>query len=274
MGDIYRVDSFNLYQILKDEIDEKGSNWTSKEITDYIYIRLCQIFNYDERWSCTLDDDFRNEIYDKEIDIFNVDTKKVVCSSFSKMFEMLVNVLLMGRDDFDMALTEGDINTGHMNTICYYSDGSSKGYDPILSYNDFLNAKKGLPIEGITYSETLSMWKRELRYEEAMYKIGYKNTYEDFLRRLKDITDRELEANDLVYFLLSITDIEGLGMAEVNKLLNIECKEMYGRGLKSFGVQLKSEEDNKRIRFHYMIDGISRYEEEETEKGVVFTNFK
>lgn len=274
MGDIYSVEAFNLYEIISKEIEQKGSNWTSKEVSDYIYIRLCQIFNYDERWYYTEDVDFKNELYDKEIDIFNVTTRKVVCSSFSKMFEELNNLILWGRPDFDMALIQGDPNTGHMGTTVYYTDGTSKTYDPVLSHNDFLNAKKGMPIEGIFYSQTLSMWERELTYEEAMYKIGYRNKYLSFLNKLKSVASDEVAGFGVLSFLLSVTEIEGLGMVEVNKLLNVECNEMYGKGLKEFGVHLRSKEIDGRIIFNFLIDGESKYTEEETDKGVVFTIFK
>ena len=41
MVDRYRIESYNLYDILRQELNTFGTNWTAKEKADYIYIRMC-----------------------------------------------------------------------------------------------------------------------------------------------------------------------------------------------------------------------------------------
>ena len=48
MVDRYRIESYNLYDILRQELNTFGTNWTAKEKADYIYIRMCQKFNFDD----------------------------------------------------------------------------------------------------------------------------------------------------------------------------------------------------------------------------------
>ena len=112
MVDKYRIESYNLYDILRQELNTFGTNWTAKEKADYIYIRMCQKFNFDERWRYSNNKLLHDAIFDRELDITNIDLSKTVCNGFSRAFCDMLNILLVDCNDFDMALTHGKL--GHV----------------------------------------------------------------------------------------------------------------------------------------------------------------
>ena len=273
MEDIYDVRRYNLRGLLKEEIDELRSFWPTKEITDYIYVRFCQLFNYDERWFYAKSEDFRNIIFEKEIDISNVDTSKLICSSFSKALVSALNSLLEGWDNFDKAEVVSDPRILHMSVKVFYKDGTFKIYDPILDWNDFLNAKIGLPIEGISYSDEVSELDRKNRTRCSMESIGYTADYLAVLDELKLSEDSKMLAEDLLDYLIASTDFKGLGMYEINELLNLKCETISGKSLRANGIEYTSVDFWNLISFCFYVNGKCRYREEEL-AGVEFTKIR
>ena len=79
-----------------------------------------------------------SDIFDRELDITNIDLSKTVCNGFSRAFCDMLNILLADCDDFDMALTHGKL--GHVYTYVYFKDFHCV-YDSILPISDFMNVK-------------------------------------------------------------------------------------------------------------------------------------
>ena len=275
MDKLYTRDKYNLYELIKTELDTKAINWTAKEKIDYIYIRMCQIFNYDERWNYSTDSKLKDDIYDYNINIFNVDITKLVCSTFSKAFSDLVNIFLMDSKNFDMALTEGNINDGHMYTMILYRDGSSSIYDPINTYNDFLNAKVGNKLQGIKMYKNLEDWENDLIQESIYRKIDY---IIDFSNKIKTIGSNgifsDLYGKSLLDKMINTIDISDLGIHEVNNLFNLYSNLLFQRNLRRMGVFLRYDSSENGSRFFYNADGEDKYLEEEIAGQVVFTKIK
>ena len=264
MKDAYYIEEYNLYNILNKELIEKGINWTTKEKIDYIYIRLCQIFNYDERWSYTSSEELRQTIFSKKTDIFKVDTSKVVCSTFSEMFKDFLLYLLSDDENFDFAQANYVKDTNHVYVTATLKDGTYVEYDPILNGNDFLNATKGLPIHGINIDNGLPIWENELEQEKIYHNIGYKTDYLKYLNLLKEeVKQKDIKAKELFNYLVKTTNTNNIGMYELNNLFNYISKYIYNKNLNELGIFLNSEELNNIIRFYYLEGFKSKYKVEE-----------
>ena len=264
--DRYYIDEYNLLEILDDEINKYGSNWTSKEKADYIYIRMCQLFNYDERWRYTKNIELRNKIFDKYLDITKVDTKKLVCSSFTNAFADVVNTLLVGNKDFDCVLTYGE--ESHMYSGAFLS-GTICTYDPIFFTDDFLNSKKNLPIKGIKINN-MDDWKEEIVQAKSFRKIGYSN---NGLKKLKNIRENALNnsSNNEEFFdyLIKNLDFSDLGIYESNNLLNMQAKIQYNKNFNNLGINFDHfETSDNEIIYTYSYNNKDRYEMHE-DKGKV-----
>ena len=275
MKDTYYKEEYNLYNLLDKELKEKGKNWATKEKMDYIYIRLCQIFNYDERWSYTSSEELRQIIFSKKTDIFKVDTSKVVCSTFSEIFKDLLLYLLSDDEYFDFAQANYIKETNHVYVTATLKDGTYVEYDPILKCNDFLNAAKGLPIQGININNGLATWQNELKQEEIYQNIGYKSDYLEYLKLLKkEVFQKKINGKDLFEYLIETTNTNNLGMYEVNNLLNYISKCIYNKNLNEFGIFLNSEDIDNIIRFYYLDGFVSKYKEEEKNGKVTIEKIK
>ena len=80
----------NLYEILRTELDEKTYNWKILDKLNYVYLRSLQILSHDSRWDYTNNQLLRNELFDKEVNIFNLDDTRVICSSWARLYTELV----------------------------------------------------------------------------------------------------------------------------------------------------------------------------------------
>ena len=77
----------NLKQIILNELKDK--DWDMFTIARYIYIRLGELFIFDPLYHYG-SSNLRDKILAKQIDIENVDTKKVVCKSWAYMYSALL----------------------------------------------------------------------------------------------------------------------------------------------------------------------------------------
>ena len=275
MKDAYYIEEYNLYNILNKELIEKGINWTTKEKMDYIYIRLCQIFNYDERWSYTSSEELRQAIFSKKTDIYKVNTSKVVCSTFSEIFKDLLLYLLSNDENFDFAQANYVKDTNHVYVTATLKDGTYVEYDPILNGNDFLNATKGLPIHGINIDNKLPIWENELEQEKIYHNIGYKTDYLKYLNLLKEeVKQKDIKAKELFNYLVKTTNTNNIGMYELNNLFNYISKYIYNKNLNELGIFLNSEELNNKMSFYYLEGFESKYKEEEKNGKVILKELK
>ena len=73
---------------LKQEI-EKLQLQNSLEIAYFLYIRTGEIFEYDPRWEVASDKEAK-QIFEKKIDIHNISSFKIVCSSWAYLYADLL----------------------------------------------------------------------------------------------------------------------------------------------------------------------------------------
>ena len=184
-----------------------------------------------------------------------------------------LNSLVEGWDNFEKAEVVSDSRILHMSVKVFYKDGTFKIYDPILDWNDFLNAKIGLPIEGISYSDEDSELDRKNRTRCSMESIGYTADYLAVLDELKLSEDSKMLAEDLLDYLIASTDFKGLGMYEINELLNLKCETISGKSLRANGIEYTSVDFWNLISFCFYVNGKCRYREEEI-SGVEFTKLR
>ena len=208
----------NIYKKLEDDFQDKD---TISKIY-FIYEKLCELFQYDSRWCWAIGEEkLRDEIFNKEIDITNVTTNRVVCSSFSKMFFELADILLSDDENYDISLLQGEL--AHCSVITYLKDNTVIEIDPLDNTNDFLNVKKGLPIQGI---KIISIYDDATYLEErALRESGYRNDalYLQFLRKVGE----EMRSNEaykldptltLFDWFRTTTNFYSMGLNEANGL--------------------------------------------------------
>ncbi len=180
----------NIYEIIKNELDEKPTNWKILDKLNYVYLRTLQLLSNDSRWDYSNNKQLKNKLFDKEVNIFNLDDKRVICSSWSKIYTDLVTCLFTDGDGFDIAFTEGTSDP-HMYSRVFLTNGSTIDYDPLTRTNDFVRAKTNLPLKGIKINNKQSKWSNELDIEESFRKIGYEIDDINLLKNIKQVLLKE-----------------------------------------------------------------------------------
>jgi len=234
----------NIYEIIKKELDEKSSNWKILDKLNYVYLRSLQLLSHDSRWNYSDNQQLKNELFDKEVNIFNLDDNRVICSSWSKIYSDLVTCLFTDNDGFDIAFTEGT-SEPHMYTRVFLIDGSTIDYDPLTKTNDFVRAKTNLLLKGIKIYNHKNKWSNEVDLEESFKRIGYEIDDINFLKNLKHVLLQEnVSSKDVLDALLKDIDYSKLDLIELNTFLNMQYKKHTGTHLDVLGIKFKSNGDN------------------------------
>ena len=204
----------NLYEIIKNELDEKDDLQLLDKL-NYIYIRTLQLLSYDSRWDYFSNSKLKDELFEKEVNIFDLDDKRVICSNWSRVFTDLVNCLLSGEDNFDMAFTEGNTEP-HMFSRVFLFNGTIIDYDSLKKTNDFVRDKKHLPI--------------------------------NYLKGLKDLLKKEnVTGKEILDELLKSIDYNDLNLIELNTFLNMQYKKHTGKDLIYLGIDFDKNDYNSLI---------------------------
>ena len=255
----------NLYEILRTELDEKAYNWKILDKLNYVYLRSLQILSYDSRWEYTNNQLLRNELFDKEVNIFNLDDTRVICSSWARLYTDLVSCLFSEKEGFDVTFTEGTRDP-HMYSRVFLMDGSTIDYDPLTKTNDFVRAKTNLPLKGIRINNNQSKWSNEIDIEESFKKIGYEIDDVGFLKNLKHVLlQKNVSSKEVLDALLKDIDYEKLDLIELNTFLNMQYKKYTGTPLDVLGIKFKPNEESIVI---IKINDEDIYQEEEVNQKV------
>lgn len=85
----------NILTLLDYELKDK--NWTFDEKNRYLYLRSCELFSYDPRYFfCDLFEDgkiIQEEILNRKINLEELETNWIVCTSYSKVVQELIRAL-------------------------------------------------------------------------------------------------------------------------------------------------------------------------------------
>lgn len=256
----------NLYEIIKSELEEKSDNWFILDNLNYIYLRTLQLLSHDSRAKYSNKPNIIEELFEKELNIFNIEDKRVVCSSWSKVYTYLVNCLLSEEEDFDVSFTEGTPEP-HMYSRVFLTDGSTIDYDPLSKTNDFVRAKKQLPLNGIRINNNKPKSSNEIDIEFSLEKIGYRVDKIRFLKNLKHlITKGNLTSKEVLEALLKDIDYTYLDLIEFNTYLNMQFKKYSGLPLEALGIRFKNNGENSLI---INSNGEDLYQEDEINQRVI-----
>ena len=237
----------NIYEIIKKELDEKSTNWKILDKLNYVYLRTLQLLSHDSRWDYSNNQQLKNKLFDKEVNIFNLDDKRVICSSWSKIYTDLVTCLFTDGDGFDIAFTEGTSDP-HMYSRVFLTNGSTIDYDPLTRTNDFVRAKTNLPLKGIKINNKQSKWSNELDIEESFRKIGYEIDDINLLKNIKQVLLKEnVTAKELLDALLKDIDYSKLDLVELNTFLNMQLRKASGHSLNTYGIYFEKIDENRVI---------------------------
>lgn len=255
----------NLITTLYNELEENYQDDSVPSIANtvgkiyYVYKRLCEIFQYDCRWYWAIDDQkLKDDIFDQEINIANVEDTKVVCSSFSKVYSELADILLSGDENYDITLTKGEYS--HCFASTYLRDGTIIYVDPIKNANDLFSIKKGLPMKGIEI-ESFNEDKNLLE-EYALYKINYQNQnlYSQYLQLVREelLDSKECptkKVNELFHYFKNTSSFKDMGLKEVNDLFLLSVFRVTYQDAKELGFKrlILYDFSNKKVKLLYRV---------------------
>lgn len=235
----------NIYEIIKKELDEKSNTWNILDKLNYIYLRTLQLLSHDSRSKYSNNPNIVEELFEKEVNIFNLEDTRVVCSSWSKVYTDLVNCLLSCDNNFDISFTEGTPEP-HMYSRVFLADGTTVDYDPLTKTNDFVRAKKQLPLKGIRINNHNDEWLNETELENSFIRIGYEINKKWYLKELKEVLSKEnVKSKEILDILLKEIDYSDLDLLELNTFLNMQYKKHTGTSLESIGVKFKHTGENQ-----------------------------
>lgn len=137
------------------------------------------------------------------------------------MFCELADLLLSNDENYDMSLLQGEL--AHCFAITYLKDNTVIEIDPLGNTNDFLNIKKGLPIQGI---KIISLYDDPIYLEErALRESEYRNDalYLQFLKKIgEEMREQEAYKLDptltLFDWFRTTTNFHSMGLNEANGL--------------------------------------------------------
>ena len=82
----------NLLKLLEDEINTFGKTWDTFTKARYLYLRTCQLFEYDFRYVYG-DKETKHEIYYRQFDIENMTNSWIICSQWAPIYKRLLNLI-------------------------------------------------------------------------------------------------------------------------------------------------------------------------------------
>ena len=169
----------NLVEQLAYELKDK--HFTEFEKVRYIYLRCCEIFSFDSKWHYTNlfnDTKLKEEIRNKEFDIYNIDSPLVVCHTVSKK---ILKPTIEELTNLEIDILEGE------HTMCELNYGAHKwGLDPTIG--DLARVKAKLRTNG--FDADFRDYDKEL--EEVDKAVGYKrNTKEYYMDLVRGDTNTE-----------------------------------------------------------------------------------
>lgn len=167
----------NILEMLRCEIADKS--WSLEEKARYIYIRSCELFSYDPRYKLCLwinnGAKLEQEIYNRKIDLTNVQDFNVVCSSYSNY---VISVLLSELLGIKCEVKE-DIM--HYHVMIYIGDKVIKINS---TWSDICRIKMGLD----TRDYELALGDNT-NLEEIDKRIGYKYQNQIIISKRNDLDE-------------------------------------------------------------------------------------
>lgn len=251
-------------------IEKMPKDLTDIEKARYIYIELCKIFIYDEKY-ITGDEDVMHTIFEKEPDADNIEDNKIVCSSLSRLcIQMLEKVGIKAAGMYMNGRYEG-----HMAVVMQIGEGENKKYYHLNPIADLMEIKKGFETVGfctkpldtdyLAFAEDFStISEEEIKAIDDKLGYTYNGLYMDqvinmlseemrniqYIREYIKIHHPEIDVNTVPTMDFLKYKLEFL----VNYINNF-CKDLSGIEKRDLiyaiaGTGFTDEEDKKFGRFH------------------------
>ncbi len=132
----------DILSLIENDFDPE---FTLEEKIRFLYLKSCEFFSYDSRFGLGYRDDLsydvRESILDLNIDLRNVQTFNVVCTSWSRLMQKLCSLFLN---------VKCDIKEGPTHSFCRVDVKDGLILDACLS-NDLARCKVGLSSLGFNY---------------------------------------------------------------------------------------------------------------------------
>ncbi len=168
----------NIKKIILNEI--KNKKWTDLEIARYIYIRLGELLVFDPLYLVGGNSE-KNKLFYKKIEIENLESNEIVCSTWAKIYHELLNEVGINSEIIEMKhcyvkveidgykfradATQGDGSYPDMTRIKYGDETMFFGVENLEEIDKKIGYKKGLYL-----NEVFLMLKRELEDETLLEK--------------------------------------------------------------------------------------------------------
>lgn len=186
----------NVLAQLDHELADK--DWTMDEKSRYLYFRSCEIFSYDPRYFLC-ESSLKNEIYEQKINIEDLDSTWVVCSSYARYIYSILLKELLDRNCYVTGI-------GHEYVVMENSRGLEIVADGTYGY-DFTRVKMGLSTYGYhPFCGNVNAFNHEV--EKTDKKLGYlKEDYEE--KRIqaisRNIERKQMTADDFLLYRMQVT---------------------------------------------------------------------
>lgn len=167
----------NLLDMLSKEL--QGKDWTLEEKARYLYIRICELFTYDPRYKLCNEVEFgeqlRKEILEQKIDLENVKSSWIVCTSYvNELYITLLKILL------NINAKDEKIKPDSIHTWTEFYDGKQmiKADSALKAFPDLTRIKMKLQTQDYHPKKEEETYKDHLK--EIDKTIGYiEKEYED-----------------------------------------------------------------------------------------------
>lgn len=207
-----------------------------EEMSLYVYIKLCNILKYDQKYIFA--EDFRyDREYDKNVRESNMHIKritpennKIICHDFNNIFVGILRGLGINASvwGYDHSRTEVQINE---TKITFDSTIVSAGK------NDLLNAKLGERVEGVRFGFNDLEGKEKLDKIYQLPEFSQQKTMGDYINafvetREKDVEDIEIDFDESMNFVLG--ELKKANMNGMSALLYMDIlkkNKFFGEGV-------------------------------------------
>lgn len=248
----------NLVKILYDGLEKDYQDASIIEKMFYIVKTMCEYFQFDSRWWWSNDDDeLEQKIFNYELNVYDVKSRKVVCSSFSKAYCEVANILLFNDENYVLSkIQEGEM---HMYSQTYLKDGTVILVDPLRFTNDFLNLKKELPFRAFEIVSTNNSY-----YQKEEQKLKLKYTYNSLYLQYLKLVRKEIclgqnlsvkKKNEIFKFIINHTNFNNLGLKEASDLVLYSLTQITSEtsGQLGFKRHILYNLDNSEIKVVYQV---------------------
>lgn len=180
----------NLKKLILSEIE--GKDWSELEVARYIYIRLGQLLVFDPLYVVGTSA-IKNKLFYQAVDVENLESNKIVCSTWSKIYSELLN---------ELGIEAYIAGNKHHEYVIVNIDGNEFRVDATEgTYSDLTRIKYGdetayfRKMEGIEEFDQQINYKKQIYLKEVLIMLSKEIRDKDIIKEYLGIKD-EMTANE------------------------------------------------------------------------------